>query len=834
MLTRRNFLMTTGAAVTAWPVIGAQSPSTAPSLTASAAGSVPFPVDHVCVRGWIGERIDRAYAAMDNLAENTWWNVAEQWGYTLPAIWLRNVILFSRYGQTRHPLFEETRSRLIDVATRREYEIDYAKQKAGIYLDGEVITGLLACYDAYRDQAALEAAAIKGRFIVQNHHKTTHYYKGIAIERLVRLSQRTGDPQFQQTAVTFADELKTDFLQTEVGVHGAAASMIFDSYLVLYEEVGEQRYLDWAMTGWQAIRERMSVTGGIGEVLHFNRPPEESDLHTETCQTAWWMILNLHLWRLTGNTTYLDLAERILLNELLSQQLHRGEGAGFCALGDIDQGFRGDHNYFCCDGEGTFALLNLIENIYTRDLEARRLDVNLFVNSSVQIRTRDSGMVTVEQTTEYPYKGLVTLKFSTGAPVELELRLRIPSGAALGPVSVGGKALEVREKDSLLTVRRRWQNGDRLEVMFALPVRIEADCSGRGPAAVSVKLQDRQVQAKRIAVLNGPLVLTILRTGHGNDPSWAWNGDYPEVLDCGGSVFEGYPGSRGDLLEVGNEVYHTGSAVTGVEARFERRVPTIAWTSRLGPSVTIQRQLRVLPGLPTCLEYQDTVRGWDGSGRLLIGGLRFATVKTNSNPTYKARQVAWPYPFPAFSSKPDLSNCDDIIYQAGTFGLYESLEDGKELPNTGTFILNNGFFSTVSLYDPKTIRRVVCRRTANWVGIYLEPVPATEVKVTRRWFFPLPQQPASQSTIRSKAERAERVQADWRTRTDGTLELILSGPVLSGAALRLLRHPKLQLGQLIRGEHSASFILDYDGDQVVVQADVPGRYEVVRDRTGTT
>ena len=47
-------------------------------------------------------------------------------------------------------------------------------------------------------------------------------------------------------------------------------------------------------------------------------------------------------------------------------------------------------------------------------------------------------------------------------------------------------------------------------------------------------MQDTEVQAKRLAVLNGPLVLTILRTAHGNDASWVWNGDYPEVLDCGG------------------------------------------------------------------------------------------------------------------------------------------------------------------------------------------------------------------------------------------------------------------------------------------------------------
>ncbi|MFB3905664.1 MAG: beta-L-arabinofuranosidase domain-containing protein, partial [Acidobacteriota bacterium] len=229
--------------------------------------------------------------------------------------------------------------------------------------------------------------------------------------------------------------------------HGAAASMILD-YLKLYELLGESRYLEWALEGWRAIRERMSVTGGIGETLYFNRPPDQSNLHTETCQTSWWLIFNLHLARVTGDTRYLDLAERVLFNELLSQQLHRAEGAGFCALGDIDQGFRG----------GAFGLLNVLTNVYTSE-SSSVLDVNLFVDSVVTLQAPDAGSVEIDQKTDYPENGLVKLSFRTPPAGEFTLKLRVPSGASVAGAWVAGRAITADVQKSFLAVKTEMAPG---------------------------------------------------------------------------------------------------------------------------------------------------------------------------------------------------------------------------------------------------------------------------------------------------------------------------------------------------------------------------------------
>src|SRR5690606_20176752 len=132
---------------------------------------------------------------------------------------------------------------------------------------------------------------------------------------------------FVDLAKQIAEEQQLAYLKENA--HGGAAALIADGHLDLYEATGDPRYLRWALEGWQAIRERMFVTGGLGECLNFAAPPEESDVMCETCQVSYWSSFNLHLYRATGDSAYLDLVERILYNHFAFSQAHRGEGGGF-------------------------------------------------------------------------------------------------------------------------------------------------------------------------------------------------------------------------------------------------------------------------------------------------------------------------------------------------------------------------------------------------------------------------------------------------------------------------------------------------------------------------
>lgn len=795
----------------------------------------PLSLDQVKIYGWLLERIDRAYNAVDDLASTVWWSGVDTWGYEHPCRWLSNMVLFGRHKGSFHYAIPEVADRLLKlVAPSTEAgktkkpgaPIDYAKF-TGVVEDAIAIMGLLKYYDVSRDKKALDAAREIGRYVAENHERSKHYYKTIAIEYLLELGEATGDDSFKELAVRIAEEQQLSFLKLEEGVHGAAAAMASENYARLYQATGDRRHLDWALKCWRAIRDRMMATGGIGEKLFFLKSPGESDLHDETCQTSTWFMLNLRLWRLTGDVKFLDVAERVLLNHLFFQQLHKGEG-GFSALGDIDQGFRGDHNYFCCDNEGTRGLLTLLTSIYTFQAEAHVLNVNFFFDSEADVALPDGGHLIIRQKTFYPERGVIRLTLENQEPTHLTLRVRIPGWSRPSSVQVNGELVPHQFEDSYISLHRKWKHGDVVNIVFPIPVYVEPDITGEGAQSGRVIINGKDSAAKRLAVLYGSVVMAIFRIGHGNDLSWVWTGDYPEVLDSGGSVFEGCPASKPDLLEIDGQVFHTGVTPEITTVTDGNSIPKICWEANLGDEVKLHHEARVLPGLPVTIEYLEDVQGWNGKGRLQCSGLRFAIIKTNSNKRYHARQNKWPYPFPCLTTKPDLSNVDNLVYGAGTFGLYEQPGDGVELAKTGTVLLNNRFFRAVCLYDTKTVERVSCRQTDKWVGIYLEPKVGLSTMLTKRLVFPLHDKPQGQTTVRQNTVRSFQAHANLTTKPEGELSLELTGPVVQGVPVIIPKISGLKPGSVIYYKNLASAVLEYDAENLVVYADVPSTYVVER------
>lgn len=789
----------------------------------------PLPLRHVRPGGWLAERIDRAYVALDNLAGTLWWDVTAVWGWEHPARWLRNMTLFAGLRGEEHPLVDEVAERLVATAADPRCAIDYTRSHIGPYSDGELLMGLLARYEATEDRRFLDAAAGLGRKLGEQFRQTPHYYKAIPIAYLVRLSERTGDRSFLEIAEEIAGEQGLLTLRVPAA-HAAAAGMILCGYLRLYEATLNPRYLDWVMQGWAAFRERMMVTGGIGEHLCFGAPASESDLHDEACQTAWWFILNLDLGRVTGRAEYYDMAERVLLNHLLFHQIHRGDG-GFHACGDIDQGFRGDHNYYCCDNEGAYGLLRALGDMYTVAEDGRAVRVNLYADSEARVALRDGAAVTLRQSTPYPRRGSVRLQVEAAAPTSFALQLRVPGWARHATLRVGGEIVPaVRDAGSWLTVTRRWEGQTEVELRFPMATRVEADSSGKGAIAAPVVLDGRSVEARRVGVLYGPVVQAVFRVGHAMDVSWVWTGDYTEVLDTGGSASEGFAGSRPDYLKAGGALLHTGRVPEDIRISSNEAVPRLTWVSRLGADVQIESEVRVLPGLPVTIERKQTIRGWDGKGDLLCGGIRFALVKSHRNFRYGREVMKWPYPAPVLVTKPDMSECGGLPFQHGTFGLTEPLVDGEPVRQTGVVYLNNGFFRAVCLYDPKRVARVECRRTDEWVGVYFAPLqPAGgPVVLTQRLVYPLFEHPENQTTVLRRCERMAGATARIGPEgADGTTVEIAGAPIRD-AVIRAPRQPSLSPGAIYVSDAMESEVLAWDDDQVVLRTDVPARGRLIQ------
>lgn len=93
--------------------------------------------------------------------------------------------------------------------------------------------------------------------------------------------------------------------------------------------------------------------------------------------------------------------------------------------------------------------------------------------------------------TEYPFRGRLTYTVTTQAPVEFELKLRIPGWAASAEVD-GQPA----SPGSFYSIRRRWSDESRVQVAFSFACRLAErpramKCLWRGPLLYSAAIRER-------------------------------------------------------------------------------------------------------------------------------------------------------------------------------------------------------------------------------------------------------------------------------------------------------------------------------------------------------
>jgi DUF1680 family protein len=266
-----------------------------------------------------------------------------------------------------------------------------------------------------------------------------------------------------------------------------------------YEISGDIRFHDVADYFFYEISTgRSYVTNGTSNGEGWLAPPRElaaelkqSSATAECCCAYNMLKLARRLYGWNPNPSYFDYYERTMLNHRIGTiqpttghtqyylSLTPGAWKTFC---DEDQCF------WCCTGTGVEEYSKLNDSIYWRDQAG--LYVNLFVPS--ELNWTEKGF-RLRQETKFPEEQATHLSVTVDRPVELSVRLRIPSWLTSGPtVKVNGKALDATAAPGgYLTLARTWKSGDRIEMELPMHLKVES------------MPDDRRMQA----FLYGPLVL---------------------------------------------------------------------------------------------------------------------------------------------------------------------------------------------------------------------------------------------------------------------------------------------------------------------------------------
>ncbi len=239
---------------------------------------------------------------------------------------------------------------------------------------------------------------------------------------------------------------------------------------------------DWdeaARFFWETVVTKRSVAiGGNSASEHFHPSTDFSNMITniegpETCNTYNMMRLSTQFFQSDGDSKFADYYERALYNHILSSQ-HPEHGGLVYFTSMRPSHYRvysqPQTSFWCCVGSGIENHSKYSEFIYAH--RGNELFVNLFISS--ELNWKDKG-VQITQQSLFPTEGKSVFSFKTKKTIPLALKIRYPNWVKKDiSVHVNGKSIQAfKDANGYLTIDRKWKNGDKVELSFAMEVNVE-------------------------------------------------------------------------------------------------------------------------------------------------------------------------------------------------------------------------------------------------------------------------------------------------------------------------------------------------------------------------
>ena len=351
---------------------------------------------------------------------------------------------------------------------------------------------------------------------------------------LAKLYRATGEKKYLRLAKFFLD-VRGDTLnsrvlegeytqdhkpvveQDEAVGHAVRAGYLYAGMADVAALTGDRSYIK-ALNGlWNnVVGKKLYLIGGLGSRGSNEGFSENYDLpnmsaYNETCASIANVFWNHRMFLLHGNTKYIDVMERTMYNGLISGIAMDGSCFFYPnALESVGQHERSTwFSCACCPSNVTRFMASLPGYVYGKTRNA--IYVNLFIQGDAMIDLA-GGSVGVRQETRYPWEERVRITLDPQQDGQsFTLNVRIPGWAqnqavpsdlyrfvddfeGHSQIRINGETVRVNQKKGYVQLRRKWKQGDVIELDFPMPVR-------RIAAHDSV-LADRG----KVALQRGPLV----------------------------------------------------------------------------------------------------------------------------------------------------------------------------------------------------------------------------------------------------------------------------------------------------------------------------------------
>lgn len=384
---------------------------------------------------------------------------------------------------------------------------------------GELYEAAIAYYYATGKRQLLDAAIKNADLICEVFNKDgliSSPGHAVIEMALVRLYEATGNEKYLDQARFFLEcrghrkfnELSNDLhengkywqdnmpaiQQTEAVGHAVRAMYFYSGMVDVAMFKKDEAYLTAIDAIWDnIISKKMYITGGLGSTSKGEAFGENYDLpnataYCETCASIANCMFNLRMFRLHGESKYIDVLERSLYNTVLSGLSTRGNCFFYPNVLEVDNKGQQRSLWFecsCCPTNLCRLIPSVPGYVYATDQNA--IYANLFIGNTSDIDFNGK-KVTLVQTTNYPWEGQVDITIDPAETNDFDLKIRIPGWSENKPVpsdlyyytdtragkvkiSINGMPYSFDQEKGYAVVKHEWKKGDKVSISFPMEAR---------------------------------------------------------------------------------------------------------------------------------------------------------------------------------------------------------------------------------------------------------------------------------------------------------------------------------------------------------------------------
>ncbi|MFC0877307.1 glycoside hydrolase family 127 protein [Saccharicrinis sp. FJH2] len=443
------------------------------------------------------------------------------------------------------------------------------------------------------------------------------HYMGVT-----EMYRTTGDPKYLELAKGLIDirsmvedghDHNQDRIpfreQTKAVGHAVRANYLYAGVADVYAETGDTTLMHALDAIWNDLVEtKLYVTGACGALYDGVSPngtsydPSEIQqvhqayghdyqlpnmtAHNESCANIGNLLWNWRMLLASGNAKYADIMEEVMYNSLLAGVSLDGKRYFYTNPLEVSQDLpyklrwskdREEYISYCnCCPPNTIRTVAEISN-YMYSISDDGLWVNFYGGNELHKKLGKKQVLDIDQITDYPWNGDVTLNIKNAPKGQFPVHVRIPGWCDAAIVKVNGNPVEKEIiSGTYVRIDRKWKKGDKIELTFPM----EVDLIAANPLV--------EENRNQIAVKRGPVVYCLESMDLPKDVNLfqvgipVKNDLKPEMIEIDGAKIMAL---QGDGVLINDKKWDQNNLYRKVKAVEEKKVPLklipyYAWDNR--------------------------------------------------------------------------------------------------------------------------------------------------------------------------------------------------------------------------------------------------------------